>query len=116
MAKYYNDNTAYDRAEEHELEDMTLPPSIRRQKEFFGYTIYLVRRPKREGGYAVMSGCRFFTPDAARDHWMERRGWQSSSPDTEVGKRVTAAVAGRAFNMVALLPKLKRRARSYGWL
>ena len=88
---------------------------IRRQKEGWGYSIFLVRAPLAKGGFIIAAGCRWLTPKQAADHWMVRRSLRFSCecsaclPDNN-------RIRSRARHMLKLLPTLRRRAARYGWL
>lgn len=110
---YYNWDRAYERAADFEISGKALPPSIRHQKENFGFSIYLVRQSRKNGGYTIMTGCRFFTPDEAKAHWSKRQHFGQHDPYFRL---YVEKVRKRAVSMLALLPKLRRRAKSYGWI
>lgn len=93
------------------------------QPENYGHLIRLHR--SAADGYRIVAGCRDFTPKEAAAHWTMRARSSTGSlikQDDGCGIRcnicrVEAVNArDRAKNMLALLPKLKQRARRYGWL
>ncbi len=92
------------------------------QPEHFGHTISLAR----DGVVVrIVAGCRCFSFAEAKKHWAMRARSSIASlrrQDSSCGPSCSECVSGakeartRARNMLALLPTLKKRARSYGWL
>lgn len=89
-------------------------PSPQPQPENFGYQIVLTRATKG-AGYRIVSGCRDFTPTQALKHWTDRPK-ELNAICGDPNCTSCRVVNDRARKMVALLPKLKARARRYGWL
>ena len=89
--------------------------AIRYQKEEWGYPIFLVRAPLAKGGFVVATGCRWFTLEAAINHWTKRKS-QEFGCECSQCRPDNNKVRARARQMLKLLPTLKRRAARYGWL
>lgn len=90
------------------------------QPENFGYEIMLRPAPKVDGGFRIVSGCRDLSLTQALRHWQgAAESGTLCTPARQArcdGCQHILERRKRATNMLALLPKLKQRARRYGWL
>lgn len=77
-------------------------------EDVHGYPLFIVRQ-RRRIGYRILIGCRWFTPEQARNHWNSVANF---SCDTE---EVSEERMARARAMLRWLPHLERRAAKLGW-
>jgi hypothetical protein len=84
---------------------------IRLQPENYGWPINLCFNTRYKE-VTVLAGCRDLDLVMAKQHWTAVRHHKNES----VFNWVTPERRQRAANMLALLPKLRRRAIRYGWI
>lgn len=92
-----------------DAEKLSGQATVALQKENFGWPIYLVRQLNEP---IVAAGCRWYPFELAQAHW----GEMASKRPCRRGCTVCKEEKTRGTDMIALLPKLKRRARRLGWL